>query len=148
MASSKRVRSRLGRLAGVALEDFGLRRSAGRAVPVEESPPAPVEESPAPTAPVEESPVQAAPLEPSDPAAPVEESDPAAPVEESPAPAAPVATEAPLVAAPMPAPPITEVNPSGTRAGLPPGVVWHGAARRSPELQRFVEHLEALRGVS
>ena len=122
MASSKRVRSRLGRLAGVALEDFGLRRSAGRGTPVEEwpDPTAPVEESPAPAAPVEESPTQSAP----------------------------VATEAPPVAAPVPAPPITEVNPSGTRAGLPPGVVWHGAARRSPELQRFVEHLEALRGVS
>lgn len=28
---------------------------------------------------------------------------------------------------------------------LPPGVVWHGSARRSAELQCFIDHLEAER---
>ena len=30
-------------------------------------------------------------------------------------------------------------------SAMPPGVVWHGSAKRSPELQRFCDHLEAKR---
>ena len=43
----------------------------------------------------------------------------------------------PVQPAPGPAP--------RTPAEAAPGVVWHGTARRRPELQRFCDHLEARR---
>ena len=118
MARSRRLRSTLRRLADVALEDFGVRRSPGRA-----DAPAPVEATPG------------APGSPAEAGVPTTAGLPAlGPVDTT-------ADAAPSV--------LTEVIPSVAPAvDLPPGVVWHGAARRSPELQRFCEHLEALRGVS
>ena len=156
MASSTRVRSRLRRLADVALEDFGLRRSPGRtAAPLEATP---VDEA----TPVE---AAAAGAETDEVVEATAIAEAAAAVVEVPAVdeatailEATAVVEATAVldtAAAIDEAPLTSLSvaPPGLAAAvpvteLPPGVVWRGAATRRPELQRFVEHLEALRGVS
>ena len=59
---------------------------------------------------------------------------------------------APDVVDAEPVEPVAEIVPLPSEppaAALPPGVVWHGPARRRPELQRFCDHLARLReGVS
>ncbi|HUP85940.1 MAG TPA: hypothetical protein VM143_09770 [Acidimicrobiales bacterium] len=51
----------------------------------------------------------------------------------------------PPVPTPVEPAPLEPEPPAAAIQELPPGVVWHGPARRGPDLQRFVDHLVARR---